>query len=139
MPESALRLIRRRREYMPVDDIAQLPPGMRGIYVLYRHAPARGGKPQRYEVVYVGMATTGGIRGRLRSHRRTKRDLWTHCSVFEVWDNIRDEEVAELEGLFRHLYRHDSTAGALNKQRSFKAMMRVERIQLPTAVRRAGR
>ena len=81
------------------------------------------------------MATTGGIRGRLRSHGRSKRDLWTHCSVFEVWDNIRDEEVAELEGLFRHLYRHDSAASALNKQRSFKAMKRVEPIDLSAARR----
>jgi hypothetical protein len=78
------------------------------------------------------MATRGGIRGRLRSHRRNKRDLWTHCSIFEVWDNIRDDEIAELEGLFRHLYRHDSAASALNKQRSFKAMKRVERIILST-------
>jgi hypothetical protein len=76
------------------------------------------------------MATRGGIRGRLRSHRRKKKDLWTHCSVFEVWDNIRDDEIAELEGLFRHLYRHDSAASTLNKQRSFKAMTRVERITL---------
>jgi hypothetical protein len=76
------------------------------------------------------MATRGGIRGRLRSHRRKKKDLWTHCSVFEVWDNIRDDEIAELEGLFRHLYRHDSAASTLNKQRSFKAMKRVERITL---------
>ena len=78
------------------------------------------------------MAKSGSIRARLRSHGRTKRDLWSHCSVFEVWDNIRDEEVAELEGLFRHLYRHDSAASALNKQRSFKPMRRVERIELAT-------
>ena len=109
---------------------------MRGIYVLYRHVPATGRRPQRYEVVYVGMATRGGIRGRLRSHRRSKRELWTHCSVFEVWDNIRDEEIAELEGLFRHLYRHDSAASTLNKQRSFKAMKSVERIELSPPRRR---
>jgi len=40
--------------------------------------------------------------------------------VFEVWDNIRDEEVAELEGLFRHIYRRDSAANRLNIQRGFK-------------------
>jgi hypothetical protein len=100
--------------------------------VLYQYVPARRGARHHYEVVYVGMATRGGIRGRLRSHRRTKRELWSHCSLFEVWDNIRDEEIAELEGLFRHLYRHDSAASALNKQRSFKAMKRVERITLST-------
>lgn len=114
-------------------EIHCLPPGLRGIYVLYRHVPARSGRRSRHEVVYVGMATTGGIRGRLRSHRRSKRDLWTHCAVFEVWDNIRDEAVAELEGLFRHVYRHDSAASALNKQRTVKAMKRVEPIDLSAA------
>lgn len=33
-------------------------------------------------------------------------------SSFEVWDNVRDDEVAELEGLFGHLYRPDSAATA---------------------------
>lgn len=63
-----------------------------------------------------------GIRRRLDSHRRSKRKgpLWTHFSVFEVWDNIRDEEIAELEGLFRHIYRRDSNANRLNLQRGYK-------------------
>ncbi len=39
--------------------------------------------------------------------------------------NIRDEEVAELEGLFRHIYRRDSVANALNIQRGFKKARRV--------------
>jgi hypothetical protein len=136
VPQSALRLIRRRRDYLSVEDIPRLPAGMRGIYVLYcRVAPARG-RRERFDVVYVGMATRGGIRGRLRSHGRSKRDLWTHCSVFEVWDNIRDDEIAELEGLFRHLYRHDSAASALNKQRSFKPMKRVDEVELGAVGRR---
>jgi hypothetical protein len=139
LPQSPLRLIRRQLEYVPLSELPLLPAGLRGIYVLYRHVPARGNQRQRYEVVYVGMATRGGIRGRLRSHRRNKRDLWTHCSIFEVWDNIRDDEIAELEGLFRHLYRHDSAASALNKQRSFKAMKRVERITLSTPKPRRAR
>jgi hypothetical protein len=139
MPQSPLRLIRGSIEYVAVADIGRLPAGLRGIYVLYQCVPARGRqlKPH-YDVVYVGMARTGGIRGRLRSHRRTKRELWTHCSVFEVWDNIRDEEVAELEGLFRHLYRHDSTAGTLNKQRGFKPMRRLERLPLSPTSRGEG-
>jgi hypothetical protein len=130
MPQSPLRLIRRRLEYLPLDQIARLPPGLRGIYVLFNRHYAIRTRRERFDVVYVGMATRGGIRGRLRSHGRSKRDLWTHCSIFEVWDNIRDDEIAELEGLFRHLYRHDSAASALNKQRSFKPMRRVELIGL---------
>jgi hypothetical protein len=69
----------------------------------------------------------GGLRGRLISHAKSKRrgGLWTHFSAFEVWDNIRDEEVTELEGLFRHIYRKDSAANALNIQRGFKKARRV--------------
>lgn len=73
------------------------------------------------------MARRGGIRGRLKSHRRKKRDLWTHFSVYEVWDNVRDDEVAELEGLFRHFYRLDPVAAELNRQRGFKPMSQVRR------------
>jgi hypothetical protein len=99
----------------------KLPPGLRGLYVLYRYRPRIG----RYDVVYVGMASQGSIRGRLKSHRRKKGALWTHFSLFEVWDNIRDEEVTELEGLFRHIYRKDTRANRLNLQRSFKKLKRI--------------
>jgi hypothetical protein len=63
---------------------------------------------------------------RLRSHVRRKKDLWTHFSAFEVWENIRNEEIVELEGLFRHLYRRDSRANALNKARRFKKMDKIK-------------
>jgi hypothetical protein len=39
-----------------------------------------------------------------------------------VWENIFEDEVAELEGLFRHIYRKDLKANALAKQRSFKKL-----------------
>jgi hypothetical protein len=76
-----------------------------------------------------------GVRGRLISHRRSKRkgDLWTHFSVFQVWDNIRDDEVAELEGLFRHIYRRDLHANRLNIQRGFKRARHLPRIDLKKA------
>jgi hypothetical protein len=67
----------------------------------------------------------GGIRGRLKGHRRKKVGLWSHCSIFEVWDNIRDDEIVELEGLFRHIYKKDSRANKLNKQRGFKKLKMV--------------
>jgi hypothetical protein len=115
----ALRLVRRYIEYVPVDQVLMLPRGLRGIYVLYQREPARRrGARDCYSVVYVGMARQGGIRPRLRSHRKTKKAKWAHFSVFEVWPNISDGEVAELEGLFRHVYRHDAVASSLNKRRS---------------------
>lgn len=68
---------------------------------------------------------TRGMRGRLESHAKRKAD-WTHFSAFEVWDNIRDEEIVELEGLFRHLYRHDSHANGLAVQKMFKKLKRTQ-------------
>ena len=100
---------------MPVDSIDDVAKGLRGIYVLYNYRP----KLDMHDVVYVGMAVTGGIRARLRKHRKKKSGLWTHCSIYEVWDNISSDEVEELEGLFRHIYRKDSKANKLNKQKGF--------------------
>jgi hypothetical protein len=130
MPQSPMRLIRRCIEYQPADAVFKVPPKLRGVYVLYRQEPASGRrKTDRYQVVYVGMATTGSIRSRLKVHRRRKVRLWTHFSVYEVWDNIRDDEIAELEGLFRHIYRLDPVASELNKQRGFKPIRQVRRKQ----------
>ncbi len=134
MEQSPLRLIKRKQEHLPKSEINSLPTGLRGIYVLYRYRRSTGA----YNVVYVGMARSGGrggIRGRLKSHRRhkttregTQSVLWTHCSVYEVWENIRDEEVIEMEGLFRQIYALDQRANSLNKQTSFGMLKRVEDI-----------
>jgi hypothetical protein len=126
MPQSELRLVRRSAEFIPKEEYRSFPRQRRGIYVLYRRR--RGRASDKYDVVYVGMAGTGklgGIRSRLRSHFMNKGDLWTHFSVYEVWDNIREEEIRELEGLFRHIYRRDTKANRLNVQRGFKKLRRV--------------
>ena len=124
MTQSPLRLIKRAEEFLAVTELRRLPAGMRGIYVLYRHRR----RLDRYDVVYVGMASSGSIRARLRSHRRKKASLFTHCSIFEVWDNITEPEVEELEGLFRHFYRFDSKASALNRQRSYRKLKHIPQI-----------
>lgn len=54
------------------------------------------------------------------SERRS--DQWTHFSVFGVWGNIRDEEVTELEDLFRDIYRRDGQAHVLNIQRGSRKL-----------------
>jgi hypothetical protein len=127
MPQSPLRLIEKCAEYVPQAEYTDVPSGLRGIYVLY---DCRDNEKKHYDVVYVGMACAGrrgGIRSRLRRHRNSKRKgpRWTHFSLFKVWDNIRDEEVAELEGLFRHIYRDDSRANKLNIQRGFKKLREI--------------
>jgi len=127
MEQSSLRLIKRCSEFIHIREIDNILSGLRGIYVLYKKKRRRTGEEIRYELVYVGMTNggRGGIRQRLRSHRTRKKGLWTHCSIFEVWDNIRDEEVVELEGLFRHLYRFDDRTNRLNAQRGFKKLAEV--------------
>ena len=132
MPVSELRLIKNSLEFVPKAEITRVPIRVRGIYVLYRHRRKRNanGEPiEVFDVVYVGMARGNrtGVTQRLQAHRRNKGDLWTHFSVFEVWDNVREEEVEELEGLFRHLYRFDSKANSLNKQKSYKPLNRIRR------------
>lgn len=125
MSISELRLIKNVLEYQPIENISLVPVKTRGIYALYQER--EGGKV--YDLVYVGMARgkESGIRGRLSKHSKRKRNLWSHFSVYEVWDNIREEEVEELEGLFRHLFKHDSKANSLNVQKGYKKIVRVRK------------
>jgi len=130
MSISELKFIKRCAEFRPRTEIKNLPARTRGIYVLLCERP----QLKKFDVIYVGMArgVKSGIGGRLRSHARSVRkgSLWTHFSVFEVWDNISEDEVAELEGLFRHIYRKDSRANRVNRQRSFKKLRRVRQNKL---------
>lgn len=125
MPVSELKYIKRCAEFQPRTEIKSIPGGTRGIYALLELRP----KLNKFDVIYIGMARGlgTGVKGRLRSHARSKRKgkLWTHFSVFEVWDNISETEVAELEGLFRHIYRKDTRANRVNRQRSFKKLRNV--------------
>lgn len=130
MAMSDLRFIKRFAEFRSRDEIGEIPAGTRGIYALLEWRP----KLNKFDVIYMGMARglKAGVKGRLRSHARSKRkgELWTHFSVFEVWDNISEDEIAELEGLFRHIYRKDTRANRINRQRSFKRLRKVRQNQL---------
>jgi hypothetical protein len=99
-----------------------IPPKTRGIYALLKEQPPGVGK-RKYDVVYIGMSASG-IRDRLTAHHRSKRkaDLWSHFSVYSVWPNITDEEIKELEGLFRAIYRRDSTANSIAIQKGFRSL-----------------
>ena len=100
MPVSELKLIKRCAEFLPRSQIKNIPHYRRGIYALLRRRP----KLNAFDVVYIGIAAgtkTASIRGRLRTHEHSKGSLWTHFSIYEVWDNIREEEIRELEGIFR--------------------------------------
>lgn len=105
-----------------MEDRTKIPRGVRGVYVLLRHDHGR------FNVLYVGLAAgRGGVRARLYSHTKseTKRKLCTHFSVFEAWPNITKTELAELEGLFREIYRKDREANKLNKYKKHWPIQKV--------------
>src|SRR5438093_5263609 len=121
MPVAPTRWVRRLAEFCPKADVDSVPRGTRGIYVLFNRR--RNGS---FDVVYVGLSGSG-MRGRLRSHRRSsaKAKEWTHFSLFQVYDNVSDAEIAEVEGLFRQIYRNDSKANRLNIQKMHGPLRRV--------------
>jgi hypothetical protein len=125
MQKSELRLIKNALEFLSQEDITRIPRGTRGIYVLYKQRGPKNAESHHYDFVYIGMALRGVV-ARLKQHLKYKRKYWSHFSVFEVWDNISDDEIAEPEGLFRHLYRFDSKANSLNKQKAYKKLRLVK-------------
>jgi len=122
-----LRLVRHWAENLEQTEIGKIPEGTRGIYALLQkqQKKAETGK-DKYDVVYIGMSTTG-IRKRLRSHAANpnKAGLWSHFSIYSVWPNITDQEVKELEGLFRSIYRRDSKANRLAVQKRYAPLSQV--------------
>jgi len=60
----------------------------------------------------------------MRRHEQVKRG-WTHFTVFEVHDNITREEIKELEGLIRYVYRLDSHANKHNVQLTFRPFNKI--------------
>lgn len=133
MPVSELRLIKHCVEFRDKSYIKKIPLRTRGVYVLYKkRSNKKKPKGEAFDVVYIGMAggeKKAGIGGRLRAHAKNnlKSRQWTHFSAFEVWDNIREEEVRELEGILRHIFRKDSHANKLGIQRSFKKLTKIRR------------
>jgi hypothetical protein len=111
MPQaSKCKFIKHVAEFVDSRLSKNIPRDTRGIYALLKK------HGEQYDVVYVGM-TSDGMYSRLGQHRRDwLQSEWTHFTIFEVHDNITDEEIRELEGLFRHLYRKDSKTNRHNSQ-----------------------
>lgn len=116
MPVSPTRLVERWAQRLPKSAAPLVPHGTRGVYALLHF------RSRNYDVVYIGMATKGGIRGRILSHSKSKEKIWSHFSIFKVWDNISETEVAELEGLFREIYSQDRRANRFNRQKKYKKL-----------------
>lgn len=127
MPWSVCRFIKRMAEFQPRREIHHIPSNTRGIYALLKES---GG--DQFDVVYVGLSAGehAGMTSRLKSHCRKKGVKWSHFTIFEVHDNITREEIRELEGLFRHIYRKDARANRLNKQLCHKPFLKIRQNDL---------
>jgi hypothetical protein len=125
MAEARLHFIKQcieRREFKE-QEVDKIPSKTRGIYVLLQQK-----EPDVYDVMYIGM-TGAGVHGRLQSHlrSRTKTKSCSHFSIFEVHDNVPEEEIEELEGILRHIFRKDSHANQLADQRGYGGLRDVQR------------
>jgi hypothetical protein len=106
-----------------------VPKLVRGIYILFKEDV----DTKKMNVVYVGRATEGkkqGVGARLMAHAKDKEKDWSHFSVFEVWQNVSNEIIIELEAMILHVYSRDGTANKLNKQKSsslFRGIRRTRR------------
>jgi hypothetical protein len=129
--ESASLYFKNFFEFVPVDEISSLPKKIRGLYALYEKD-----EEGYYNLRYVGM-TDGGAKGRLNKHSIAKSGKWSHCSVYEVWDNVTQEQIRELEALFRHTLRLDATASGLNIQRGSAIFRRLKKETLARVARDA--
>ena len=89
-------------ERYPKKEVDRIGHGIRGIYVLLEEKDVEG--ETKYNVIYIGLSTTGMRGGRLTGHAESKSKEWTHFSAYKVFDNITDEQIKELEGLFRTIF-----------------------------------
>lgn len=119
---SKIRFFKTIYERIEKSHYQSIPHRIRGIYALLKK------ENNNFNVVYIGMSTTG-ISSRIRRHLKSKRkkDLWSHFTIFEVYNNIYDNEIKELEGLFREIYRKDKRANILNKQKKFKPFKKIKK------------
>ena len=129
MPVAPLKYIKRCAEFRNKEQIGEVPFNTRGLYALLKRRVKNG--KERFDVLYVGMAAgmnkrNSGIRGRLNDHKRSKSKgvEWSHFSIFEVHDSLREEEIRELEGILRHIYRKDTQANRLAGQKGFAKLKR---------------
>jgi phosphoribosylformimino-5-aminoimidazole carboxamide ribonucleotide (ProFAR) isomerase len=116
-------------EHIPKEKLKEVVPALvRGVYVLFKEDI----DTKKMNVVYIGRATEGkkqGVGARLDYHKRddNKKEEWSHFSVFEVWQNVSNDIIVELEALILHIYSRDGTANKLNLQKNSKLFRGVRR------------
>jgi len=132
-----LNLIESCKEFTPrsSDNINKIPWYTRGVYELLKEEDG----PKRtklYRVVYIGMGTGhAGIRGRIHNHAiKWNRQKWSHFSYFEVWHNIPDIVIGEIESLFLYFFRKHKKRGGqtlkLNSRLESRKLKRLSEAQV---------
>jgi bisphosphoglycerate-independent phosphoglycerate mutase (AlkP superfamily) len=126
MPKSPLRIFKSVKEFISIENISKIPRRIRGIYVLFERV-----KGDKYKVVYIGRSEKS-VKGRIDEHTRSKSKVgqWDHFSVYEVHDNISDEEIRELEALILFMYRRDPRTNKLNALRGSGAFRSIRKVPL---------
>ena len=115
--KTRLRFIKRIYEFIPKKQYKEIPTNTRGIYALLKRRKRKG--KSYFNVVYIGMSRKGkGIQSRIRKHIRSKRKKFSHITIFEVKNKIKNKQIEELEGIFRWIYRKDKKA-----QRRYKEII----------------
>lgn len=119
----SVRLINKFAEFKPRAQVVLVPHDLRGIYFLLRYHP----RLKKYDVVYVGMSAKphAGMGGRLRAHAKSKHKVWTHFSIYQVSDKVDEDQIRELEGLIRYIYRKATKVHKYNRQRKSNALRKV--------------
>jgi hypothetical protein len=113
--------VRRYDEFRPKADWKYVPEDVRGVYALLKKRRiTRRHLKARYDVVYVGMSTSGRyVRGRLYDHKRSKDKLWDHFTIFQADGDTTDRAIKDMEGILRIIYRKDSRANRWNVARGY--------------------
>jgi hypothetical protein len=124
MSASSTRFIRRCAQWIPKEESRHIPHATRGIYALLHRHPGK----DKYDVVYIGMTARSSIGRRLARHKKPK--AWSHFSIFEVKRSVGENELKELEGLLREIYRKDTQANRFNKQKKFRKLQDVREDKL---------
>jgi hypothetical protein len=100
-------LVRHEIEYQPSRYIMQIPPNFTALYVLY----AYDSETRHMNVRYVGYAdkqSGDDVRDMLLQQQKLNGRMWSHFSVYELWDYFQKDDTKAVETLFEHVYRHDS-------------------------------
>ena len=126
MPRAPLRYFKSMRLLVPRKGF-KLEGKIRGIYVLHKKKQGR----DKYEVVYIGRSEAN-VGSRLHDHSRSKKlgRKWDHFSVYEVHNNISDEEIRELETFILFIYRKDPRVNPENDLKSSKKFWAIKRVSL---------